>query len=296
MESCTVSTESEKQTEGTMPSFPKELYTPRVLASLGGASTAVLVASGSIGNAFSFNPKWLSFLLALLVAFAGLCLLEDKNKWNFPMILIALLNGTLIYAQATGINTLDQAIPSQPRNTSNAALVPTLDPVPWWSSAQHRSVVAGAAKNISLLAISMKNAAASLGVQSRRRAILLDGDTFQRLVSTLKADSEVFHKEFHPHGAEAERALRQFDENISVLAGGRALWNDSGFTTASEAKTALTIQYLDKCKSWLDKIDGDLTNVYSSFPAGNELSSSQQLERSILAWDEKWTHSGHSAP
>jgi hypothetical protein len=78
---------------------------------IGGASTSVFVASGVIGDVFAFNPKWLGLLLSMVVAFTGITMLP-RHKWRIVTLVLAFLNGTLIYAQATGFNTFHQAVPS----------------------------------------------------------------------------------------------------------------------------------------------------------------------------------------
>lgn len=120
--------------------IPKELYTARTLYTLGGGSFAIVAASGVSGYVFGFNPRWLGLGCAFLIAFAGLAFLpEDSNRrsrWSFPLLVVAFFNGLLIYSQAVGINTLNQAAP--PLQVKSAALVPVLDPVPWWPPAEQR--------------------------------------------------------------------------------------------------------------------------------------------------------------
>jgi hypothetical protein len=109
----------------------KELYSIQTLFTLGGASFAVLVASGVIAHVFEINPKWLALLRAELIAFAGLAAIpKELDRVTFPLCLDAFFNGALIYAQAVGLNTLNHAAGRSP--AKQAQLIPVIDPVPWW--------------------------------------------------------------------------------------------------------------------------------------------------------------------
>ena len=118
----------------------RELYTPQTLYTLGGASFAVVAASGVIGYVFGFNPRWLGLVFALIIAFLGLSLLpqdpQGQSKRRLPLLAVAFFNGMLIYSQAVGLNTIHQTVKSP--KVSEAAVIPVIDPVPWWPPAELR--------------------------------------------------------------------------------------------------------------------------------------------------------------
>jgi len=117
--------------------IPREFYTPKALFSLGGASGAVVLTSGTFGYVFDFNPKWLGLFVAQVISFAGIAFLpKDGSRHSSSLVAVAFFNGLLIYSQAVGLNTLNHAVPTP--KTKQAVLVPVVDPVPWWLPANQQ--------------------------------------------------------------------------------------------------------------------------------------------------------------
>jgi len=115
-----------------------DLYNPGPLLTFEGAAIAVLTASGAIGHALEFNPKWLGLVIALVIPLGGLLLLPDdsevfRNKRS-AVVLVALFHGLVIYNLSVGLNAIHQAIPVA--SASKASVVPMIDPLPWWTSAE----------------------------------------------------------------------------------------------------------------------------------------------------------------
>jgi hypothetical protein len=116
--------------------FPKELYQPKTLLTLGGASVAVVVVCGVVGYVFNFNPKWLGLLVSLGIAFVGLTAIgPDFHARRAAYITAAVVNGALIYSQAVGLNALNNAVPSG--DAKQAALVP--GSAVWWTPADQQA-------------------------------------------------------------------------------------------------------------------------------------------------------------
>jgi len=76
-----------------------EFFTAETLLTLSGATFVVLVISGTVQHAFDFNPKWFAFALSFIVSFIGVII---AGKYGISL-LIAFLNGFLIYANSVGV-------------------------------------------------------------------------------------------------------------------------------------------------------------------------------------------------
>jgi hypothetical protein len=111
-----------------------QLYTMKTLVTLGGASAAVVLVSGAASHAFNFNPKWLALVVAEIIAFVGLLRLPRTQKRDAALIVVTLLNGALIYSDAVGLNALNHS--SAPAQVQKAAIIPFVDPEPWWPAAE----------------------------------------------------------------------------------------------------------------------------------------------------------------
>src|SRR5262245_49139519 len=109
----------------------RELYTPKTLCTLAGGSFAVVAASGAIGYAFDYNPKWLGLAFALVISIAGLALMPGVPKVSAALVVVAFFNGMLIYSQAVGLNTMHDSLPKQVKRATQVAF----GAVPWWGNA-----------------------------------------------------------------------------------------------------------------------------------------------------------------
>jgi len=81
------------------------LFDKTTLSSLAGASMAVYIICGVTQSVFNYNPKWLAFLLSVLLSLLG-AYINDTNDQLLVKIVLAILNACLIYASATGTNTI----------------------------------------------------------------------------------------------------------------------------------------------------------------------------------------------
>lgn len=82
---------------------PGDLFSPASIGTLAGATGAVYIICGSLQKVFNFNPKWLALMVSILISFLAALITEPSS--NEPLkYIIALLNGFLIYATATGSN------------------------------------------------------------------------------------------------------------------------------------------------------------------------------------------------
>ena len=118
---------------------PKELYTTASLFTLGGSSFSVFIVAGLVRTKLGWDPWLVALVFSELLAFGGLLALS-RDEWPSSrkiLILVALCNGLLIYSQATGLNAIQTGVPTRGAATVNQTLLPWLDPVPWWPSAEH---------------------------------------------------------------------------------------------------------------------------------------------------------------
>jgi len=97
--------------------IPGDFFTAASLGTLAGATGAVYIICGTIQKVFNFNPKWLALLVSVLISYLGAYLTASVND-QVTKYIIALLNGFLIYASATGTN---QVIGTQTGKTTQKA-------------------------------------------------------------------------------------------------------------------------------------------------------------------------------
>lgn len=83
--------------------IPGDFFTTASLSTLAGATGAVYIICSTIQKVFDFNPKWLALLVSILISFAAALLTQSAGN-EISRYFIALLNGFLIYATATGTN------------------------------------------------------------------------------------------------------------------------------------------------------------------------------------------------
>lgn len=98
------------------------LFTATSLFSLQGSVAAALLVPNGLGKLLGdgFVPwrKWVAFVVAMLLAFAGAAIAEgDAVKW-----LVALFNGFMVFMAAMGINEGAPRVAGRPDGT---AAVPT---------------------------------------------------------------------------------------------------------------------------------------------------------------------------
>lgn len=83
--------------------IPGDFFTLASLGTLTGATGAVYIICNTIQKVFNFNPKWLALLISVLISYLGAAITVSSGD-QVAKYFIALLNGFLIYATATGTN------------------------------------------------------------------------------------------------------------------------------------------------------------------------------------------------
>jgi hypothetical protein len=81
-----------------MVEIPKELFTPQSMLTLAGATGAVYAACNALQAAFNFNPRWLGFVLAEVIAETG----AYATGGSGLDYVIGFFNGCLIFTSAAG--------------------------------------------------------------------------------------------------------------------------------------------------------------------------------------------------
>lgn len=86
---------------------------------LAGATGIVYIVCGVFQSVFDFSPKWFALIISILVSLVGIQFDHQPTPGNplFSMAVkytVALLNGFLIFAAATGSNQLIAGKPSVP--------------------------------------------------------------------------------------------------------------------------------------------------------------------------------------
>jgi hypothetical protein len=94
--------------------IPGDFFTPASLGTLAGATGAVYIICSTIQTVFNFNPKWLALLVSILISYLG-AYVTLSNDDQVTKYFVALLNGFLIYAAATGTNqVVGKKAPEEP--------------------------------------------------------------------------------------------------------------------------------------------------------------------------------------
>ncbi|MBB6498692.1 hypothetical protein [Pedobacter cryoconitis] len=92
-----------------------DFFTTTSLGTLAGATGAVYIICSTIQRVFNFNPKWFALVVSILISYAAAFITQSLEN-DISRYFIALLNGFLIYATATGTNQVfgakaDQGVP-----------------------------------------------------------------------------------------------------------------------------------------------------------------------------------------
>lgn len=95
----------------------QEFFTWRSFSTLAGTTGIVYIICGVFQSVFNFSPRWFALVISILVSFIGIQFdyqLAANNIFISYSIkyIIALLNGFLIFATATGSNQLFASKPS----------------------------------------------------------------------------------------------------------------------------------------------------------------------------------------
>ena len=98
---------------------PQQFFTWGSFTTLAGATGIVYIICGVIQSVFDFSPKWLALVISILVSLGGIHVnyttaFDIADTTDGMKYIIALLNGFLIFATATGSNQLIAGKPSIP--------------------------------------------------------------------------------------------------------------------------------------------------------------------------------------
>ncbi len=97
--------------------LPSELFTIQSMLTLGGAVAATVVVCSGLQAAMNFNPRWLALLIALSLSLYGTL---GRPNVVASDVIVAVLNGFLIYCTAVGANTLIAGGSHRGRRTARA--------------------------------------------------------------------------------------------------------------------------------------------------------------------------------
>jgi|GEM_PF-2071289 len=92
-----------------------DFLTLGTLGTLAGSSATVYMVCGTLQSVFNWNPKWLALLLSIIISiFIAIATTSELAAWI--KYSIAVLNGFLIFATATGANVMRAAAVIPPGN------------------------------------------------------------------------------------------------------------------------------------------------------------------------------------
>jgi len=95
----------------------KEFFTLQALASIGGASLAVLVVTNAAYKLFGLNRMAVSFLASVLIVFAAAY--ESGALSGIGGVVLAVVNSCLLFSTATGMQEVTAGA-VQPREVARA--------------------------------------------------------------------------------------------------------------------------------------------------------------------------------
>ena len=85
----------------------QDFFTVSSFGTLAGATFIVFAVCSGIQTAFNYNPKWLALIVSIVVSIIGAILSKTApGQAETGKYIIALLNGFLIYASASGTNQI----------------------------------------------------------------------------------------------------------------------------------------------------------------------------------------------
>jgi hypothetical protein len=90
--------------------LPSELYKPTAFWSLGSASGIVFLVCNVLIYLYPPFREWkiIPLIISIIVSYIGVYFLEKKTRQDY---ILALFNAFLIFASATGINTISSQLP-----------------------------------------------------------------------------------------------------------------------------------------------------------------------------------------
>jgi hypothetical protein len=97
--------------------IPKEFFTAESMFTLTGASAVTVIICNSLQKALNFNPRWLALAIAEILTIVGTIASQASaaGSWGVTL-LIAVVNGFLVYATATGGAQIAGAVRPVPGN------------------------------------------------------------------------------------------------------------------------------------------------------------------------------------
>ena len=106
--------------------IPKEFFTAESMFTLTGASAVTLIICNSLQRALNFNPKWLALAIAEALTIVGTFASQASaaSGWGLTL-LVAVVNGFLVYATATGGAQITGAARQAPQAHGHQLQAPT---------------------------------------------------------------------------------------------------------------------------------------------------------------------------
>ena len=88
--------------------IPTQFFTAESMLTLTGAAGATFVICNGLQRAMNFNPRWLALAIAEALTVFGTLSSHASNKLPTTAadILVAIVNGFLVYATATGTSAI----------------------------------------------------------------------------------------------------------------------------------------------------------------------------------------------
>ncbi|HXX63421.1 MAG TPA: hypothetical protein VEO56_06440 [Bacteroidota bacterium] len=116
-----------------MDTTVQNLFTPSSMATLGGASVAVMVITNTLRSVFKLNSPIVGFVTALVVAFFGAIISGALH--TFVDFVVAIVNGFLLYSSAAGIQ--ETAVRTAQSQTLESRQATAPQGIKWLSSWFH---------------------------------------------------------------------------------------------------------------------------------------------------------------
>jgi uncharacterized membrane protein len=90
---------------------PPQFFTIQTLFTAAGTTTAVITVTSVLHSLFEKLPaRWFAFVFSLFLTFTGIAVRHEP--YNAANILLAIINGLVVYAAAVGVNNITTARPA----------------------------------------------------------------------------------------------------------------------------------------------------------------------------------------
>ncbi|WP_108663697.1 hypothetical protein [Acuticoccus kandeliae] len=107
---------------------PRQTYTIETLSTFAGATTATFVVANAVQSLLHVNPAWVALVVAELICIGTALARREKEGGSLPtMVLVAMLNGVLVFSSAAGVTQVGSSLQRAAEPPGAGAEAPAID-------------------------------------------------------------------------------------------------------------------------------------------------------------------------